>query len=188
MREDVQMALEKYNINTFGGKKALAEAEKLLQPDETVLFATNTNVTVAQANTRKTNRYPGVVFLTTKRFLFTYKLLLAFAVEDISLTEIQSIDCSGNGISGSLIGVHTLTKSFSILVTYKREMAKKILDTFQEAKALALVSFEPEPPVPSTSAADASAADEILKYKGLLDCGAITDAEFEAKKKQLLGL
>ncbi len=29
-----------------------------------------------------------------------------------------------------------------------------------------------------------SAADEILKYKGLLDCGAITAAEFEAKKKQ----
>lgn len=33
-----------------------------------------------------------------------------------------------------------------------------------------------------------SAADEILKYKGLLDCGAITAAEFEAKKKQLLGI
>lgn len=33
-----------------------------------------------------------------------------------------------------------------------------------------------------------SAAAEILKYKGLLDCGAITAAEFEAKKKQLLGI
>lgn len=33
-----------------------------------------------------------------------------------------------------------------------------------------------------------SAADEILKYKKLLDCGAITEAEYEAKKKQLLDL
>lgn len=33
-----------------------------------------------------------------------------------------------------------------------------------------------------------SNADEILKYKQLLDCGAITKEEFEAKKKQLLGL
>lgn len=33
-----------------------------------------------------------------------------------------------------------------------------------------------------------SAADEILKYKNLLDCGAITEEEFEAKKKQLLNL
>lgn len=34
----------------------------------------------------------------------------------------------------------------------------------------------------------ASAADEILKYKQLLDMGAITQEEFDAKKKQLLGL
>ncbi|MET3979010.1 hypothetical protein ABIB62_001579 [Mucilaginibacter sp. UYP25] len=33
-----------------------------------------------------------------------------------------------------------------------------------------------------------SAADEIKKYKALLDAGAITQAEFDAKKKQLLGL
>lgn len=31
-------------------------------------------------------------------------------------------------------------------------------------------------------------ADEILKYKQLLDVGAITQEEFDAKKKQLLGL
>lgn len=33
-----------------------------------------------------------------------------------------------------------------------------------------------------------SSADEILKYKQLLDCGAITQEEFDLKKKQLLGL
>ncbi len=33
-----------------------------------------------------------------------------------------------------------------------------------------------------------SAADEILKYKQLLDMGAITEEEFEKKKKQLLNL
>ena len=33
-----------------------------------------------------------------------------------------------------------------------------------------------------------SPADEIMKYKQLLDAGAITQEEFEAKKKQLLGL
>ena len=33
-----------------------------------------------------------------------------------------------------------------------------------------------------------SPADEILKYKNLLDAGAITQEEYEAKKKQLLGL
>ena len=33
-----------------------------------------------------------------------------------------------------------------------------------------------------------SAADEILKYKQLLDLGALTQEEFDAKKKQLLAL
>ena len=45
--------------------------------------------------------------------------------------------------------------------------------------------------VSATEAASApapSAADEIKKLKELLDIGAITQAEFDAKKKQLLGL
>ena len=33
-----------------------------------------------------------------------------------------------------------------------------------------------------------SSADELSKYKSLLETGVITEAEFEAKKKQLLGL
>ena len=33
-----------------------------------------------------------------------------------------------------------------------------------------------------------SGADELKKYKDLLDSGAITQEEFDAKKKQLLGL
>lgn len=36
--------------------------------------------------------------------------------------------------------------------------------------------------------ATTSAADEIKKFKELLDCGIITREEFDAKKKQLLGL
>lgn len=33
-----------------------------------------------------------------------------------------------------------------------------------------------------------SSADEILKYKNLLDAGAITEEEYNAKKRQLLGI
>lgn len=41
----------------------------------------------------------------------------------------------------------------------------------------------------ATPAAPAlSSADEILKYKNLLDMGVITQEEFDAKKKELLGL
>lgn len=40
----------------------------------------------------------------------------------------------------------------------------------------------------SESTVATSSADEILKYKTLLDQGIITQEEFDAKKKQLLGL
>ena len=33
-----------------------------------------------------------------------------------------------------------------------------------------------------------SPADELMKYKQLLDAGIITQSEFDAKKRQLLGL
>ena len=39
-----------------------------------------------------------------------------------------------------------------------------------------------------TQAPAVSAVDEILKFKGLLDDGIITQAEFNQKKQQLLGL
>ena len=50
---------------------------------------------------------------------------------------------------------------------------------------LALLDFMvvSEPSVPVSSA-----ADELLKYKQLLDCGLLTEEEFLEKKKQLLNL
>lgn len=41
---------------------------------------------------------------------------------------------------------------------------------------------------PVAAAAPATPADEIKKYKELLDMGVLTQEEFDAKKKQLLGL
>jgi len=42
--------------------------------------------------------------------------------------------------------------------------------------------------VAASSAPQLSSADELAKYKSLLDSGVITQDEFDAKKKQLLGL
>lgn len=41
---------------------------------------------------------------------------------------------------------------------------------------------------PSSSSSELSSADEILKYKKLLDIGAITQEEYDCKKEQLLNL
>lgn len=53
---------------------------------------------------------------------------------------------------------------------------------------LQLISNKQEAVEDSNIAATTSNADEILKFKNLLDSGIITQEEFDAKKKQLLGL
>ena len=51
------------------------------------------------------------------------------------------------------------------------------------------VELEQQKSAPTTvQTSSPSVADEIMKFKQLLDCGAITQEEFDAKKKQLLGL
>lgn len=49
-----------------------------------------------------------------------------------------------------------------------------------------LLSLKESKKVPVQSSS--SSTDEIMKYKNLLDMGAITQEEFDQKKKQLLGL
>ncbi|MBR0506979.1 MAG: SHOCT domain-containing protein [Clostridia bacterium] len=43
-------------------------------------------------------------------------------------------------------------------------------------------------PTTGTTIQQQSAADELMKFKQLLDCGVISQEEFNAKKRQLLGL
>lgn len=183
MREDVQRAISEYRIKTFGNQKNLARAEELLKSDEKVLFAAPTNITVTNANTRKRDFLPGVVFLTDKRLLFSFTALSSFSTESVALSEIRSVDCSGNGMTGSQINVHTLPKTYAIMVTYKKDMTQRIFQLFEDTRRRAA-----PPPSPSASLPAATPADEIRKYKELLDLGAITQEEFDAKKKQLLNL
>ena len=64
-------------------------------------------------------------------------------------------------------------------------MAREVFSLLQ----IAVDSVEVAEAAPQTTVIEqVSAADEIKKFKELLDMGIITQEEFEAKKKQLLGL
>lgn len=69
---------------------------------------------------------------------------------------------------------------------YKRLVgtAQEILSVFQ----IMLNENQAAQEKPEATAQQASAADEIRKYKELMDEGIITEAEFEVKKRQLLGM
>lgn len=51
-----------------------------------------------------------------------------------------------------------------------------------------LIERQADPAATGGQAASQSSADELKKFKDLLDSGVISQEEFDAKKKQLLGL
>ena len=199
MREDVNRALQEFQIKTFGNKKALEKSESLLSDDETVLFVTPTNIsTVIISTQQQLLTLPGVVYLTDKRFIFMRNTKTPNN-DFLPLEKVTHIDYKANGLQPSVIIVGDDVKTFSFIVSYKFDAVTKVLETFNSAcdKILKEIttdpeiennSPEPEPLIFDTDYAIISAADEIRKYKSLLDDGIITQEEFEAKKKQLLNL
>lgn len=79
------------------------------------------------------------------------------------------------------INSHQAGVTCSVKNVTAKEIYNRCKSTYEEAKrklSQSIVNFS----------SPTSTADEILKYKNLLDMGAITQEEFEQKKKQLLGL
>ncbi len=70
----------------------------------------------------------------------------------------------------------------SILITYETLALAKEIHEYIERRRTEVKSPQ------AVSVQQVSAADELKKFKELLDMGIITQEEFDAKKKQLLGL
>ena len=91
-------------------------------------------------------------------------------------------DCPKQTEYINLISSDTKTSSFVYKTAYRS--AQDTLSALQLAVEKANKNASSDTPVQQAT----SSADEILKYKNLLDAGIITQEEFDAKKKQLLGL
>jgi len=75
----------------------------------------------------------------------------------------------------------------SILESETDELPTKVVDAINSA-LLDLHKLEESEKSDEKSDNKPDSSDEIMKLKGLLDAGAITQEEFDAKKKELLGL
>lgn len=177
MREDVKRALDEFG-NFLVSKKQIEKAEELLENDETVIYVSSTNFKETSISSKKTNTSVGIIFLTSKRVLFVCKTWYESKLESIALGEIRSTNSHTDNVSGGHITFQTLTKSYDILVTYERNAVQKIHSVFSNAIDISKAK--------TTSAV--SPADELIKWKSLLDIGAITQDEYEKKKKSLLNL
>jgi len=90
-----------------------------------------------------------------------------------------------NGTVGSVANPNAMKVVFSAASRAKK-MDGEIMELCSALESL-LARAIAQQAVPQTIVQQASSADELLKFKQLLDSGVITQAEFDAKKAQLIG-
>lgn len=128
-------------------------------------------------------------------------IVLYFQWKKISLT-VTDKRVYGNNSSGKRVDLPldsvsavSMNKKSTIAVTTASGAIKftflKNADEIHSVVSGLLIDRQTRSSTPAAPAAPAAAqsdADELKKYKDLLDSGVITQEEFDAKKKQLLGL
>lgn len=83
-----------------------------------------------------------------------------------------------------LVSPGTDCKAGGFIYNTNKQVANNLISLLDSMTSQAQAA----PSEQASAAPQASAADEIMKFKNLLDNGVITQEEFDAKKKQLLGL
>ena len=162
---------------------AFAEVVKLLRPDEEVLCA----FTGSSAMRGNNSIFCFVsVALTKDRLLIGGQIKgwvqVSYAAQSFSLEHVNAVSQTYSMIGGDLI-IDTLGDDIRIGETSREIVGRIIVDL--EA---ALHVIRQERKASMGVVQQVSGADELKKFKELLDMGVITQEEFDAKKRQILGL
>lgn len=149
-------------------KKYFTSIISELKEDEELLF-------FCQAKEGKTD---GTFLLTSKRVSFLkIAFLSGVSVVSMSIDKINSISKKKGMLKGELeIWDNSGKVVYSVPSGYLDEIENYINQARNKSNSSA----------PTTN--QVSAADEILKFKNLLDQGIINQEEFDKKKKELLGM
>ena len=116
---------------------------------------------------------------TDKRIMMSQKKIIGEEVINVLWDNLNDVSLSVSTLK-ALLTFDTIKERFSVWFANKdtaRAVHIKMLDVVKQMK-------KPAQPTVNT----ASTLDEIKKLKELLDIGAITQEEFDIKKKELLGL
>lgn len=166
---------------TWGVKHFRVVAEKLLPGEEFMMSFIGLHNYVSA--TKHDQNFAYVI--TNKRILMGQKQKIAGEkFQAIYLDNINDITFTSGLILG-VMTIDTIKEVFNVGLDKNsaKEISSKVLQVFHDLRT------QKEPaPTAQTSDSTFSTADEILKFKQLLDAGVLTQEEFDAKKKQLLGL
>lgn len=171
-----------YQFLQLGGPHNFKVIAENLYPDEkvyTVFYG------IRDYETDLKNNGYAYVAVTSRRVIWTQGMGDLVTIKSVNIQNVNDIT-KRTRYSEGYIEIDTLKEYISIetfpalvdniypLVQYALDRAR------QDAKTEAMSS--------SAVAPAASSADELMKYKQLLDAGAITEAEYAALKSKLLGI
>ncbi|MGN7297147.1 PH domain-containing protein [Ferdinandcohnia sp. SAFN-114] len=134
-----------------------------------------------QSPTKHDSNYAYAI--TNKRILFGQKSFAGEKFKAVNHEKINDISFEKGMIFG-ILTIDTPQEKFNIALdsASASSINNSIHEVLDKLKTSNAQNSSPQ------QTANTSTADEILKFKGLLDSGVITEEEFESKKKQLLGL
>lgn len=121
---------------------------------------------------------------TNRRVLMLDKgMLYGLKLIDIPLDRINSISHSKGLVLGKIsitdgAVTRTIENISNVTVSFFSDAVNKEIEIYKKSKNVTTTQVIKE----------ASPADELIKYKQLLDMGALTEEEFDIKKKEILGL
>ena len=170
--------------------KSFLIIEELLSNDETVLFCCPP---VSYEHIEKDERQSSCVCVVTdKRLIIARKNVMGDFSKTLFLEQIVDITASVGTLSMGDVTIYTTFESFTLAFkgndthTVKNEIYNIRQSLKASAQALIQEPLAPAPSVPQEPARNP--LDDIRQLKELLDMGALTQDEFDAKKKELLNL
>lgn len=147
-----------------------------LAPDEEVLMCF-----VGIHNYVSASKHDGnyAYAITNKRIIMAQKKMIGESIQSIAFNNLNDITLS-TGLLMGVIVIDTVKEVFNVGVNKKQ--ARKINEQIHNL----LIELQNRKISPTQ--AQVSEADELLKFKKLLDAGAISEEEYNMKKEQILGI
>jgi len=167
-------------VNRKWGLRHFGIIENALGSDESVLMCFM-GLHNYESMTKHENNYAYAI--TDKRIIFAQKRVIGEEVKSVFFDKINDVSHQ----KGMLLGTITID---SLGETFNVGMSKQHIANIGEEIHLLLHGAKRSNSQPQNDASSnlPDVAEEILKFKDLLDKGILTQDEFNAKKKQLLDL
>lgn len=162
------------------------QIEKELREDEEVKYVLPTG-SISRRNSSLL--FIGAITITNKRLVYGGQIKSLFkntyTSAGLDINKVISTNAGRGALGTGTVTIETLANDDIILNFENREQAteyaREIMQIVDSIKGNAQTTEK-------TIVQEVSVADEIAKFKGLLDQGIISQEEFDAKKKQLLDL